>query len=718
MRRVLSDSSNQGNVSPATSRRNSGDENDSSGSDKSPKQTAHAKTPAIRLSENEVPAHFEFSQAHLSSMAEHFTPAKSSPLKRVDGRINLDQPNFGTPAKRRSLHGASMGPDFDIFSQSTMAQLDMEAPPRSHDQEHLDSPFATPAMRRSTSLRKSTNQRQTPMVPRQRTSLDHPPESTTPLPTTQKGRQRMSLDSSFLIGPQQESPFVKPAMRPPPPSVHFGQRTHFPRLPVQHPHPLSNAVTASSSGSSVTDNSPVHQFQGAPFAPRSSRYQHNFAKSLPLGVGRPTESFYSESSSQGSFETPDLYKFARPDPNAFMSTGVISKRNRNLDTDTSTEPVYQMPDTPSKRASFPPVTGSPFNGSAIKKIGRTKLDFGVLPSPFVGNANTPHMFPKSELMFPPISSHVVHRKSSFVSVEGDQSQSPHGPPDSQSSADELPPTPTKPAGKKEKESSLRSSLFGRRVSLNPETFVPPGSSGAVDVPHDDSNRSKFNLLSSSMEEDEDEPAANSSQDSNKTVAPVSFIVNPAASPKSATRHRKKSSAALRGRKQIVFQQPYFMSDADYDRFLTASPNGKDGRISPHTPIDSFTPPDASGLSISAGQGRWGVVPSLNSSTMSNTSFPPATPTAQRDYVFPFANSAIPNVHGLTHNDVDTSLAARFNVVNLYGNGEFSQVFRVEGRIDNPLAPSQPSKRSGVWAVKKAKKPFTGPRDRERRFQEV
>jgi mitosis inhibitor protein kinase SWE1 len=105
--------------------------------------------------------------------------------------------------------------------------------------------------------------------------------------------------------------------------------------------------------------------------------------------------------------------------------------------------------------------------------------------------------------------------------------------------------------------------------------------------------------------------------------------------------------------------------------------------------------------------------------MSNSSFPPATPTAQRDYQFPFQNVGLPlNVQRVTQNDVDTSLAARFTDVALYGNGEFSQVFRVEGRIDNPLAPSHSPARGGVWAVKKAKKTFTGPRDRERKYREV
>ena len=44
------------------------------------------------------------------------TPARSSPLKRSDRGTNLDLSQSGSPsAKRRSLHGTSFGPDFDIF---------------------------------------------------------------------------------------------------------------------------------------------------------------------------------------------------------------------------------------------------------------------------------------------------------------------------------------------------------------------------------------------------------------------------------------------------------------------------------------------------------------------------------------------------------------------------------------------------------------------------
>lgn len=706
IRRVLSDSSNQGNVTPSISRRNSGDENDSSSSsDKSPEQPKfRAKTPALLPPRREdPPPTFDFSQTNpntFATMAEHFTPARSSPLKRIDGRINLDQPNFGTPAKRRSLHGSS---DFDIFAQSFTSNPSEPEPKKSLEIESA-TPFGSPAIRRVASTRKSTSHRQTPAPPKHRFSLDFSSnmsnENTTPQPTAQKSRQRMSLDSSFLLGQQQESPFVKPAPKPERPSAIFGRSTALSRSTAYgQPHPLSNALTASSSGSSLTDSSPHQQF-AAPMAPR--KYQHSFAKSLPLGVPRPQESFSSQDT-QSSFDTPDLYKFAKPNPNAFMSTGVISKRHKNLDA--PTEPVYQMPDTPSKRASFPPIGGSPFPTSGLKKISRPKLDFGI--------SNTPAGFPRQEVMFPSISrAGGLSRQKSFVS--DDSNGSPTHPQDSQSSADELPPTPTKPAGNKEKQNSLRSSLFGRRTSLNPDTFVPPG---AVDISGSKDDDCKYLELSSLSEEDEDGTPPSSQESESATSTPT-------ISPSHISLRRSNAafvnmSKVKKRRTGSPLLQHYRLADANGSP-VVAPPNSfdQDEPSLPHTPLDSFTPPDPSRLSISAGQSKWGNS-SFSSSTMSQVSFPPATPTAQRDYQFPFKHmGSSVFVQGVTQNDVDTSLAARFTDVVSYGNGEFSQVFRVEGRIDNPLAPSQGASQGRVWAVKKSKKPFTGSKDREKKYREV
>jgi len=60
------------------------------------------------------------------------------------------------------------------------------------------------------------------------------------------------------------------------------------------------------------------------------------------------------------------------------------------------------------------------------------------------------------------------------------------------------------------------------------------------------------------------------------------------------------------------------------------------------------------------------------------------------------------------------------MVTQYGNGEFSQVYRVENPVSNDSNRSSLSSHStaSVWAVKKTKRPYAGVRDRERKLREV
>ncbi|KAK3045315.1 hypothetical protein LTS18_014053, partial [Coniosporium uncinatum] len=328
---------------------------------------------------------------------------------------------------------------------------------------------------------------------------------------------------------------------------------------------------------------------------------------------------------------------ARPLPAAFMSTGLISKRNRNMDSPSVGEPGgYAMPDTPSKRVSFPPMTNAPFLPSAVKPSNNPKHEFGTPSTPFSSHAAvkvSPESFGKGVSIFGTrLGKNELARRSSFISIDGDENlNSPSGQAESQSSNDEMPPTPTKPNGVRSKENSLRSSLFGRRTSLGPDTFVPPA----------------------------------------KGDSPVS-------------KHVRKTTPIH----QIAPLE----------------------KTSPHTPQESFAPPDPSGLSISAHHNRPEFV-SFSTSTRSNAAFPPATPTAPRDG-FSFGNA--PPLVGVTRNDVDTSLTARFHTVHQLGVGEFSQVFKVE----NPISSVSTSAVGSVWAVKKAKKPFIGAKDRERKRREV
>lgn len=146
----------------------------------------------------------------------------------------------------------------------------------------------------------------------------------------------------------------------------------------------------------------------------------------------------------------------------------------------------------------------------------------------------------------------------------------------------------------------------------------------------------------------------------------------------------------------------------HDRFLQASPR---------TPREQFFPPDPSGLSISAPNDK---------ADASNNNFP-ATPTGPRDSLMSTTRPSL-QLSGYQAPDVDASLASRFEKVELIGTGEFSQVYRVAQPHDQSI-PSMFSRPSSalkspselphqVWAVKKSKQPYSGPKDRERRIREV
>ncbi|KAJ4863107.1 protein kinase domain-containing protein [Trichoderma breve] len=129
------------------------------------------------------------------------------------------------------------------------------------------------------------------------------------------------------------------------------------------------------------------------------------------------------------------------------------------------------------------------------------------------------------------------------------------------------------------------------------------------------------------------------------------------------------------------------------RDLSSSP--ADGRRTPQTPLETFLPIDASRLSISrAGDGR------------RETSMPPpVTPTTSRDFRSSMSIFVTP-VNGRTSNvDVDASLHSKFDKVEQIGKGEFSTVYRN-------------SVKSQVFAVKKSKHPYHGPKDRDVKLREA
>ncbi|KAJ5730218.1 uncharacterized protein N7483_004726 [Penicillium malachiteum] len=446
--------------------------------------------------------------------------ATVSPLKRSDGIMNLDQASRGSPsAKRRSVHTPTFTTDFSIFDNdhaSAPASPSTHELPGSGTPIQPFSPFAT-IPKRSSSLRRSTlQQRQSdrPLFGRPRAAGDNDAPPGTPLAV----RPRMSFESSLFDASQGQENIFSP--RPPPASPLFSPSavpapvapTSFTTQPPRPAaHPLSRTITQSSSGSSL-DDSPTHE---PVHKPERARPIFNFSKSLPAGATRPApvrRVTREESTSGESFATPENYKLVKPLPAAFMSTGLISKKNRNAE-----EPAgfnKNMPDTPCKRpvnlftsglnppmdkarpfAETESASQSPFNPphSAVRpKPGPFARGMGIFGNSF----NRPE----------------ASRRGSFVSVDGDDMQaSPSSRHDSQPLADsDFPPTPTKqtflpsrtypPAtsqiGPLERLSESRGSasstpLRERFLQASPHTprdqFFPPDPSGlSISVPNDHS----------------------------------------------------------------------------------------------------------------------------------------------------------------------------------------------------------------------------------------
>ena len=213
----------------------------------------------------------------------------------------------------------------------------------------------------------------------------------------------------------------------------------------------------------------------------------NFARSLPIGALRPVlKTLPTVDQAQEPFAaTPEAYKIARPDPAAFRSTGLISKRHRNPDNLPAPPGGHLgMPDTPCKKLPLGFSVGySPSPAHTVVKSKFAQPQFGTPSKPFnpYATQSSPLALGKSAGIFGSSFQRGTPKRkesfASFTSVEGEETiQSPTAPNDSQSSADELPPTPTKQAtaASHPKPNSLRSSLLGRRPSIGAQTFAPLG----------------------------------------------------------------------------------------------------------------------------------------------------------------------------------------------------------------------------------------------------
>ena len=744
-KRLLNESTNSGNATPHSSA-GSSDDQENLGQERSVSPVGRPLGGGF-LKASAPPLHSPLPLPRATARFEKgygSWGAKSSPLKRSDGIMNLDQGNGGSPsAKRRSLHGGIFGPDFDIFDHAAAFDGAQDTPmtgteSSSENASHMD--HLSPMPKRTSSLRRTTLQQRhdKPLFARSKLHADLAPDLATPSQhAPQKiNRFRMSLDSALPPAPR-DSPFSSqgglPNASAHPMSQHSNKQNLSTNPSQLARHPLSRTISQSTSNSSMAEDSPTH----IPIRqPEHRRPFVDFSKSLPMGAARPGSregQSLSQASSGTSFATPENYKLVKPLPAAFMSTGLISKRHKHVD---EAQPNFgastsTMPDTPCKRHSLAEMPSPTAPQEPFVKSHQLRHSFGTPSTPFNPHASrtSPGAFGKGVSVF---GSNVDHgdlqRKASFLSNDG-EFQSPTGQGDSQSSADlDIPPTPTKqvlsshskqptPFGSSANRHAHATPSFGvstgtRVQSIRPEQncklLLPRGLSGVADGNSDDFVGDNSPLVALGLR---------------SFTIPRSFTT-------SRLLRNSKSPTPL---KKASFSTHSFLNkrlQAKRSPLSPASPlNEQMHPLSPRTPREAMLPPDPSGLSISThGDEHFR---SLNNVPSSATMYPPATPTAPRGSFASFgrSNTSITPSHTPATVEVDPILTSRFDKVEMIGVGEFSQVYRVSKKQELKSSRSYftlPVSRTSpktplpdrVWAVKKSRNPYIGPKDRQRKLQEV
>lgn len=749
-RRALHATSNIANSTTPTStppdHNASGQENLNIFGSRSPTARKAAEKPSNRHS-----MHLDISgassQLSMSRAADANTPitvnSLASPLKRSDANMNLDQTLSGSPrAKRRSFGPSNFGSEFNIFDQSPGSPDSdiQDDASREYDWtgpgiELASSPTPSVMPRRAGSLRRSTlQQRHTSertswgrrQGSQQLSQISHD-ATTTP---NAKNRPRLSLDH-FLPPPQRDSPFSQGGPLPNP-------SAHMIPQPAHQPHPLSRAMTTSSSNSSMVDDSPTHhpvQISEKPRAPM------NWSKSLPLGALRPQPD--RETGPTASVSTPD-YKHARPFEGAFASTGLVSKMNRNPEAAPPAQRGFGfVPDTPCKKISgfntYPPPPGSGGSGRRRRHI---RHSFGTPSTPF----NPPSV--RAEDTFAEQSRPVLFngfatrhsRKGSLLSLHSEDGRSPQTSEESVDSMigiDEgIPPTPTK--------TQLIDDGFGQLTNDSPTTnrhmpVASPAFTNSLNSQRGPATNCKLSPpegpYSDGGSRDPGDAICDDGDPDVPTVitggTPPSISISmPASSQDRAKRGCMSTPAPLK----TTCATPSIMTTtkirfAKTDSALPASPLDRlefaDG-ASPHTPQDNVMPPDASRLSIS-NQAETSLFPF---SGERKATFPPATPTTRPDtFSFFQDRRAITPVNGMAPRDLDETLVSRFGKVEYVGKGEFSQVYKVtelakpamkaqQSFFSTPTHRTPPSPSGKCFAVKKLSLPFQGDKDRAFRLREV
>lgn len=375
----------------------------------------------------------------------------SGALKRSDANMDFGPDRTASPvAKRRSLHSvstfANLQPDAQIFDAPTTPSplnfdihddLDQEyqlagTPAPFIRRDTQPSPTPGPSTgRRSSSLRKSTLQQRHGEKGSwgRRTGAQHLAQmSNEPSTPIFRSRPRLSADA-FLPPPPRESPFSATGPLPPP-SMH-------PLPQQQNPHPLSRSIKQSGSSGNFPGDTPM-KFSDPPANTESPRKADPFTFS---GGPRPA------TTDEPAEVAPQSYTPAAPPPlnrsGMFMSTGLVSKVNRDPDEDKR----MVVPDTPCKKpssasfATYPPLPGS------RDRLGRSPsaaifhsgpLDSGNDMFGNYGNVG------RGLNLFHRVTRRPRRRASVMDLKTTSQNQSPvANDRDGQCTPDGLPPTPTK-----------------------------------------------------------------------------------------------------------------------------------------------------------------------------------------------------------------------------------------------------------------------------------
>ncbi|WDK20276.1 hypothetical protein CGRA01v4_11563 [Colletotrichum graminicola] len=712
LKRALSATTESGvNSTPSSSSSSeaSGQENNQSSAQQSPHSRSSAQKSRHSL-HLDVSGHAQQTNIfkHLESNGDSQGAPGSGALKRSDAIMNLDQASLGSPvAKRRSLHGISNfgqnTTDFNIFdnTSSTTSKTNFDIHDEANREREYElfgsspaarEPFSSPTPppqipRRTGSLRRSTlQQRQHDRSSWGRKSgANHLAQMAGEFSSPNlKNRPRLSMDQFLPPQLPRDSPFTSNGSLPNP-SAHPIDR------PFHQPHPLSKTLVTSTSGNNLEEQ---NNSMPPPYVFEKPRAPLSFAKSMPYGSSRP--SFMQE---EGENVTP--FKAAKPWAGAFMSTGLVSKVNRNPEEDNK----LTMPDTPCKKPTNGFATFPPPPGSAIKKSNR--YSFGGMPStPF----NAPGAPSRSTFGNPGKGLGIFQRlgsrharRGSVLSLDDDKKFSLDtnfnvGP----GAETDAPPTPTKQGL-----TPSLSNLSERSIeSPSAKRSLPPPMSAVRPMISRESTGKCASQERSGNEDDSDSPSPRFGP----AISPTSRL--------SSSQHfylpsfcRSRTARGQLDPAACAYQMNLLAKNTTQN---TASPVEQ---RSPRTPSTHVILPDASCLSISN--------PAESQSTTT-----PVTPSGRDSFQSTTTQLMTPVNAGRGNADVDDSLYSRFDKVEMVGKGEFSSVYRVVKAgysrasflsvfsgtpTKNPRESPEPDR---IYAVKKARRQFTGPKDRLSKLREV